>query len=99
MRRLTKSQEGVFGVHKYKHSSEEVFVHDVSLDVVGVVLHTEGQKLQDECQQLSCLKVVYKGQRQSFFKTRTLQYACKHITHSILQSCNYFKQVNDFDQL
>lgn len=55
---LTKSKEGVFWVHKYKDSSEQVFVHDVGLDVICVVLHTKGQKLQDQCQQLSCLEVV-----------------------------------------
>lgn len=48
----------MFGVHKYEHSPEQVFGHDVGLDVIGVVLHTEGQELQDERQQLGCLKVV-----------------------------------------
>lgn len=57
---LTKSQEGVFGVHEHEHSSEQVFVHDVGLDVVGVVLHTEGQQLQDQRQKLRRLEVVCK---------------------------------------
>lgn len=56
---LTKSQEGVFRVHEHQHSPEQVFIHDVGLDVIGVVLHTEGQKLQNQCQQLSCLEVIY----------------------------------------
>lgn len=55
---LTESQEGVFGVHEHQHSSEQVFVHDVGLDVIGVVLHAEGQQLQDQRQQLSRLEVV-----------------------------------------
>lgn len=54
----TESEEGVFGVHEHQHSSEQVFVHDVGLDVIGVVLHTEGQELQDQRQQLSRLEVV-----------------------------------------
>lgn len=65
--KLTKSQEGVFGVHEHQHSPEQVFVHDVGLDVVGMVLHTEGQKLQDQCKQLSCLEVVYTNKQQSYF--------------------------------
>lgn len=59
---LTKSQEGVFWVHEHQHSPEQVFVHDVGLDVICVVLHTEGQKLQDQCQQLSRLEIVYTQQ-------------------------------------
>lgn len=59
MGRLTKSKEGVFRVHEHQHSPEQVFVHDVGLDVIRVVLHTEGQQLQDQSQQLSCLEVVY----------------------------------------
>lgn len=47
---LTEREEGVFGVHEHQHSSEQVFVHDVGLDVIGVVLHTEGQQLQDQRQ-------------------------------------------------
>lgn len=55
---LTEREEGVFGVHEHQHSSEQVFVHDVGLDVISVVLHTEGQELQDQSQQLSRLEVV-----------------------------------------
>lgn len=55
---LTKSEEGVFWVHEHQHSPEQIFVHNVGLDVIGVVLHTEGQELQDQRQQLSCLEVV-----------------------------------------
>lgn len=40
----------MFGVHEHQHSSEQVLVHDVGLDVIGVVLHTEGQELQDQRQ-------------------------------------------------
>lgn len=47
MWRLTKSKECVLRVHEHQHSPEQVFVHDVGLNVIGVVLHTEGQKLQD----------------------------------------------------
>lgn len=35
-------------VHEHQYSPEQVFVHDVGLDVIGMVLHTEGQKLQDQ---------------------------------------------------
>lgn len=55
---LTESEEGVFGVHEHQDSSEKVFVHDVGLNVIGVVLNTEGQELQDQRQQLSCLEIV-----------------------------------------
>lgn len=63
--RLTKSKESVFWVHEHQHSPEQVFVHDVCLDVIGVVLHTKGQKLQDQRQQLSCLEVVYTNKASS----------------------------------
>jgi len=55
---LTESEEGVLGVHEHQHSPQQVLVHDVGLDVVGVVLHAERQELQDQRQQLSCLEVV-----------------------------------------
>lgn len=57
---LTEREEGVFGVHEHQHSSEQVFVHDVGLDVIGVVLHAEGEQLQDQRQQLSRLEVVWR---------------------------------------
>lgn len=50
----------MFGVHEHQHSPEQVLVHDVGLDVVGVVLHAEGQQLQDQRQQLRRLEVVCK---------------------------------------
>lgn len=53
----------MFGVHEHQHSPEQVFIHYVGLDVIGVVLHTEGQKLQDQRQQLSSLEVVCTNQQ------------------------------------
>ena len=42
----------MFGLHEYEYSSEEVFVKDVVLDVIGVVLHKEGQQLKNETLEL-----------------------------------------------
>ena len=39
-------------VHEHENSSEEIFVEDVVLDVVGVVLDAEGKQLQNEAEQL-----------------------------------------------
>lgn len=55
---LTQRQESVFGVHESQHSPQQIFVHDVHLDVVCVVLHAEGQQLQNQSQKLSGLKVI-----------------------------------------
>lgn len=80
---LTKSQEGVFWVHEHQHSPEQVFVHDVGLDVICVVLHTEGQKLQDQCQQLSRLEVVYTQQTAELIHPDNMN-ECD-------EACNFFK--------
>lgn len=76
---LTKSEEGVFWVHEHQHSPEQVFIHDVGLDVIGVVLHTEGQQLQDERQELSGLEVIYKKQTNIRKKHLTFQQVPIHI--------------------
>ena len=44
---LTQSQEGVLGVHEHENPPQQVLGHDVVLYVVGVMLHAEGQQLQD----------------------------------------------------
>jgi len=36
-----------------ENSSEEIFVKDVVLDVIGVMLNKEGEQLQDEALQLN----------------------------------------------
>ena len=43
---------------EYQHPPQDVLVDDVVLDVVGVVLHTERQQLQDQGQQLRRLEVI-----------------------------------------
>lgn len=53
-------------VHEHQHSPEQVFVHDVSLDVVGVVFHAKSEQLQDQSQQLSCLEVVYRNKKTTY---------------------------------
>lgn len=58
MRILTERQEAVSGVHERQHPPQQVSGHDVALDVVRVMLHAEGQQLQDQSQQLRRLEVI-----------------------------------------
>ena len=51
----------MFGLHEYEYSSEEVFVKDVVLDVIGVVLHKEGQQLENETLELYSAVVILLG--------------------------------------
>ncbi len=63
--RLTERQKGVFGVHEHQHPPQQVSGHDVVLDVVRVMLHAEGQQLQDQSQQLRRLEVIWHTDRTS----------------------------------
>lgn len=44
---LTQGQKSVFWIHQDQHSSQQIFVHNVVLDVIRMVLHTESKQLQD----------------------------------------------------
>jgi len=52
---------------EHQHSPQDVLVDDVVLDVVGVVLHAECQKLQDQRQQLGRLEVIWRGRRRRWW--------------------------------
>lgn len=43
---------------EHQYPPENVLVDDIVLDVVGVVLHTKRQQLQNQGQQLRCLKII-----------------------------------------
>ena len=44
----TQHEESMSGLHEDEDSSEEIFVQNVVLDVVGVMLHAKGEELQDQ---------------------------------------------------
>jgi hypothetical protein len=51
----------VLGLHENENPSEQIFVQDVVLDVVGVMLDEEGEQLEDEALQLNRAGVVLLG--------------------------------------
>ena len=48
----------MFGFHENENPSEQIFVEDVVLDVIGVMLDEEGEQLQDQALQLNGAGVV-----------------------------------------
>lgn len=43
---------------EHQYPPENVFVDDIVLDVIGVVLNTKCKQLQNQGQQLGCLKII-----------------------------------------
>lgn len=43
---------------KHQDSAEDVFVDDVVFYVIRVMLHAECEELNDQSQQLACLKII-----------------------------------------
>ena len=60
MHKLTEHKESMSGGEKHQDPAQEILADDVVLDVICMVLHTEGQQLQDQAQQLCSLVIIYK---------------------------------------
>lgn len=51
----------MLGIEQHQDAPDEIFGHDVILHVVRVVLYAEGQKLNDQREELWGLEVIWRG--------------------------------------